>query len=359
MRSGQVSGKIDLMNWNPRKSFYVLLTLLGLGTLYVVWGYLGLLFLALILVIVFEPAYDWLLVRVKRGGIAGILTTVMILMVMIVPLAVLVGLAVQQARGLVILITSQLVVKQVSQSKVLELLDTLQPGLVYQIEQVLAGQQSQLVNIAQSVTQSLGQIVTKGVIPAVATTAKTVIDMVIFVVMLAYLFPAKKKLFAKLKALSPLNDKQHDQFIRRFEVVIRATVKGMLFVGLAQGLAGALMLTILQVPGAALWGLMMGIAAFIPFGSGLVWWPIGIVLILSGQWIQGIIWILYGLLVISTLDNIVRSKVLGAGESALPELITFVAVLGGLQAFGFIGFIIGPLIVALFLTAMELYLEGD
>ncbi|OGV96188.1 hypothetical protein A2W24_05100 [Microgenomates group bacterium RBG_16_45_19] len=345
------------MTWTPRHSFYLVLGALGLASLYVAWDYLGLMFLAVILVIVFEPVYDYLLSKVKRPAWAALLTTLTVLGVIVVPLAVLVGLAVQQARLLVIGISSQIAWQTWQQSQIMVGLERWAPEIGQQIETALQSQEGQVTQLIQTMAQSLGQVVTKGIIPAVTGTVQVVADSLIFVLFLGYLFPVKKQLFSRLASLSPLAKGHHARFMRRFEVVIRATVKSTLLVGLVQGVMGAVMLTILKVPGAAVWGLMMGLAAFIPLGSGVIWWPIGVILILSGRWLTGLIWLGYGILVISTVDNVIRSRVLGTGESALPALLTLMAVLGGVKAFGFMGFILGPIIVALFLTALQVYLE--
>lgn len=345
------------MTWLSKYSFYLVLLLLGAGSLYVIWNYLGLMFLALILVIVFEPLFEQLKRKTKREGVAALLTTLIVLGVLIIPMGLLVGLAVQQAHVLIISISSQVAWNQLQQSELLIWLQHQVPDVGKALGGLLEAQQGQLTTLIGSLAQNLGQVVTKGIIPIVAGTVQAIANSIIFIILLAYLFPIKKKLFKVLADLSPLDKKHTARFIRRFEVVIRATVKSTLFVGLVQGVLGAVMLTILKVPGAAVWGLMMGLAAFIPLGSGIVWWPIGIILILTGQWISGLIWLGYGLLVISTVDNVVRSKVLGAGESALPELVTLLAVLGGVQAFGFVGFMLGPVIVAMFITALQVYLE--
>jgi predicted PurR-regulated permease PerM len=345
------------MKWDSKKSFYVLLTILGLATLYVVWGYLGLLFLALVLVIVFEPVYLWILNGVRRPGWAALLATLMILLVVIVPLSILVVLALGQARVFLEQVLVQVMLWQSGHNELVALLNTYFPGSQGELVKLVQSQQSQLANMLQSIIQTLGQVVTKGLVPAVTNGLKFVLDLMVFILLLTYLFPVKKQLVAKIRLLSPLNKQLHDRFVRRFEVVTRTTFKGTLFVGLAQGMLGAIMLGILGIPAAALWGFMMGLAALVPFGAGLVWWPIGIVLLLTGQWIIGLIWIAWGLLVISSVDNVIRSKVLGGGESAMPELVTFIAVLGGIRVFGFMGVMIGPLIAALFLTALEFYLE--
>lgn len=345
------------MTWLSRYSFYLVLLLLGIGSFYVIWNYLSLVFLALILVIVFEPMYEQLKRRVKREGLAALLTTLLVLGVLIIPMGLLIGLAVQQAHILVLSISSQIAWNELEQSQLMVWLQNQVPDVGKALEGLLQAQQGQLTSLISTLAQNLGQVVTKGIIPVVAGTVQAIANVVIFIILLGYLFPIKKKLFKTLSDLSPLDSRHTVRFIRRFEVVIRATVKSTLFVGLVQGLLGAIMLTVLHVPGAAVWGLMMGLAAFVPLGSGLVWWPIGIILILSGQWIQGLIWLIYCILVVSTADNLVRSKVLGSGESALPELVTLLSVLGGVRAFGFVGFILGPVIVAMFITALQVYLE--
>ena len=80
-------------------------------------------------------------------------------------------------------------------------------------------------------------------------------------------------------------------------------------------------------------------------------------MIVMGQWVQGIVLLVWGALVISSVDNVVRPKVMGQGEEGLPEVVTLISVLGGIRVFGFLGFIYGPLVVGLCLTAVQIYRE--
>jgi predicted PurR-regulated permease PerM len=323
----------------------------------VMWGFLGIFFLALILVIVFEPVYLFILKKIKKSSWASIVTTLVIVLVMVVPLGIFVSLAVQQAMEVVADLSHQITTRAWLQNSAIDTINYYVPGLVDQLEIFLANQQNQVINMAQSFTKGLGDVVTKGVIPALTGGAKAILDTFIFIMMMAYLFPVKGKIFKKLAQISPLDPKHHQQFVQRFEGVVTATIQSTLLVASAQGILGGLMLVILGVNAAALWGFMMGMASFVPFGAGIVWWPVGIGLLLSGQWIQGIIWIIYCLTVVSTVDNIIRSKVLSSGDSDIPELVTFMAILGGLQVFGFMGLFLGPIIAGLFLTALDVYTQ--
>jgi predicted PurR-regulated permease PerM len=148
-----------------------------------------------------------------------------------------------------------------------------------------------------------------------------------------------------------------ERFINRFVAVTQKMVISVFLAAMTQGILGGLMFYILGIPIAGFWTIVMTFAALLPLGSGLVWVPVGLFLILTGNVVDGIILLLWGMVVISSADNVVRGWLLKGGKTQIPEIITFISALGGIVAFGFFGFIYGPVIAAGFLTALDLYRE--
>jgi predicted PurR-regulated permease PerM len=155
--------------------------------------------------------------------------------------------------------------------------------------------------------------------------------------------------------LSPLKNEYEKILIKRFSSMVSATLKGTIIVGVVQGLLGGLMFAIAGVPSFAIWGIVMIILSVIPaFGSGLVWAPVGVIMLVTGNIWQGIFILVFGTVVISFIDNVLRPKLVG-GDTAIHPLLVFFATLGGIISFGLLGFIIGPVIMALFLTLWDIY----
>jgi predicted PurR-regulated permease PerM len=148
-------------------------------------------------------------------------------------------------------------------------------------------------------------------------------------------------------ALLPLNRGQAVRLLTGIRDSIVANLYGILAVGLAQGLLTGAALVILRVPSALLLGLTAAVCSLIPIvGTALVWVPAAIYLLATGHLVKGIILILWGTLVVGTADNVIRPLVIGNKIELHPLLLLF-ALLGGLQAFGFIGIFIGPLVISL------------
>lgn len=155
--------------------------------------------------------------------------------------------------------------------------------------------------------------------------------------------------------LSPLKNEHERLLAEKFISISRATIKGTLVVGAIQGLLGGLAFWIVGVPSPAIWGLLMILFSIIPLvGSALVWLPAAIILLLMGQVWQGIFLLVVGFGVISLVDNILRPKLVGK-DTQMHPLMIFFATLGGISLFGLPGFIIGPIVVSLFLALGEIY----
>jgi predicted PurR-regulated permease PerM len=148
----------------------------------------------------------------------------------------------------------------------------------------------------------------------------------------------------------PLRPDLRRALLDKFTTVIRATVKGSLIVALIQGLIGGIVLWALGVHGAALWGAAMAFMSLLPaIGTGLVWAPIAIYLLASGAIWQGSVLIFCGMFVIGMVDNVLRPILVGR-DVKMPDYVVLISTLGGLDIFGINGFVIGPVIAALFMA---------
>lgn len=164
-----------------------------------------------------------------------------------------------------------------------------------------------------------------------------------------------KRMLGHLMSLSPLRDEHDKLLVKKFISISRATLKGTIVVGAIQGLLIGITFWIAGIPSPAIWGLVATLCSIIPmFGAGLVWLPAGIIMLLLGDVWQGFFVLAIGAGIISVIDNILRPKLVGNDTQMHPLLILF-ATLGGISFFGLAGFIIGPIIVALFMALGEIY----
>jgi len=155
----------------------------------------------------------------------------------------------------------------------------------------------------------------------------------------------------------PLGEVRERALLERFAAVSRATIKGTFVVGLVQGILGGLIFWALGLDAAIFWGVVMVAMSMLPVvGAGLIWGPAVIVLITGGFYVKAVILLLFGILVIGLADNLLRPMLVGR-DTRMPDYLILMSTLGGITLFGVSGFVIGPLIAALFLTVWEMFAE--
>jgi len=166
-----------------------------------------------------------------------------------------------------------------------------------------------------------------------------------------------QKLVDLLVRALPLGDEREHLLFAKFAEVARATVKGNLVVAVVQGSLGGIIFAILGIPGALLWGVVMTLLSLIPVvGAGLIWGPVAIYLFAIGDWVQGLILTAFGVGVIGLVDNILRPILVGR-DTKLPDYLVLLSTLGGFAVFGMNGFVVGPLIAALFVAFWEIFVR--
>lgn len=172
---------------------------------------------------------------------------------------------------------------------------------------------------------------------------------------LFYFIRDGEKLLKKLMHLCPLGNEKEKVLYAKFTSTTRATLKGSLIIGLIQGTLGGIMFALAGIHGAIIWGLLMVLLSSVPaIGSYFIWLPAAIIMIISGHLWTGIGMILFGALVIGTIDNILRPILVGK-DSQMHPLLVMLSTLGGIAVFGISGFVIGPIIASLLIAFWEMY----
>jgi predicted PurR-regulated permease PerM len=173
--------------------------------------------------------------------------------------------------------------------------------------------------------------------------------VLMFYAMYFFLMDGPRMLRTTLDYL-PLAPAERDLLVERFTSVSVATIKSTVVIGTVQGTLGGLGFLVAGIPGAVFWGAIMVVLAMIPgVGTALVWIPAVAYLLITGHLVTAIVLALYFVLVVGTIDNVLRPRLVGKGTQ-MHELLVLLSTLGGLMAFGLVGFIIGPVIAALFIA---------
>jgi predicted PurR-regulated permease PerM len=167
-----------------------------------------------------------------------------------------------------------------------------------------------------------------------------------------------QKLVQKILYYLPLENRDELRMLDRFTSVTRATLKGTAVVGILQGSLAGLAFSVIGIPSSVFWGMIMVVLSVVPaIGTSLVWVPAAIVLAVSGHVAKAVGLFLFCGLVVGSLDNLLRPRLVGK-DTQMHELLIFLGTLGGIMMFGVAGFIIGPIIAALFLTVWQIYGES-
>jgi predicted PurR-regulated permease PerM len=190
---------------------------------------------------------------------------------------------------------------------------------------------------------------------AVSGSSQFITQFAIMLVTLFYFFRDHRRLMTALADLIPLTRQETSDVFHRISETIRATLYGNVAVKLIQGVLGGLMFWILGLPAPALFGALMALLAVLPMvGTAFVWGPAAIFLVLQGSWLKALVLVAWGALVVSLIDNLVY-PVLVASEIRIHTLGILFAVFGGFIAFGIGGVILGPLIVAVTLSLLDVW----
>ena len=177
---------------------------------------------------------------------------------------------------------------------------------------------------------------------------------VLMLFVLFFLLRDQDFLVEKIRHVIPLARSQEDRLLLEIESVAKSAVLGSFVTALAQGIAGGFAMWLVGFAG-LFWGMMIGFCSFIPMiGTALIWLPAALYLLLSGEWQWGVFLIIWGVVVIGSIDNFVRPLVM-QGNSGMNTLLIFFSLIGGLQVFGLLGLIYGPLIFGLTLALFSLY----
>jgi predicted PurR-regulated permease PerM len=306
-------------------------------------------FWAAIIAAVFYPIYKSIDKKIKLPNLSTVITMMMILVVIVVPLLTVSILVIGESFNLYSSITTSS--GQINES------------IRHALEWVRNNPYTAQLNIDQSFWTEKFADLAKTITGFLLMSAKeltqnSIVFMIMFFITFYTLFffiRDGEKLLKKLMHLCPLGDDHEILLYNKFTSTARATIKGSLIVGLIQGTLGGAMFAIAGIPGALIWGILMVLLASVPgIGPYFIWLPAAIIMIIIGNVWTGICMILFGALVIGTIDNILRPVLVGK-DSQMHPLLVLLSTLGGIAVFGVSGFIIGPVVASLMLAFWDMY----
>jgi predicted PurR-regulated permease PerM len=181
--------------------------------------------------------------------------------------------------------------------------------------------------------------------------------LIIYVYVFLSLLRNQKSIISTVRSLNPLGEEIGDLYLRRIGAMTKAMVRGQFIIALAQGIIGAVLLYIAGLHGLFFFFLViLTVLSIIPLGAGIIILPIGIVMLFTGNIVGGLVVILGHILIITNIDNILRPRLVPE-EARLDSALTMIGVFAGLAAFGFPGIVVGPVIMIVLVTTIQVYLD--
>ena len=312
--------------------------------------FVGVLLWATVLVVVFYPAHRRLVAWTGNAGAAAALSTLLVIVAVLLPVVLVTYAVGRELRGAVDYV----------QGGVGHLLDTpaLRP-LVDWIDQYVDVDVWRSAEYVAEHLQAWSAAIAGPTLMFVGGVLSALVQMLLVVFTMFYLFRDGENLRHAVYDIVPLEYEQSHGIVSRTREVIGATIYGVLAIAAIQGTLGTLIFTVLALPSPLLWGVVMFLLSMIPMaGAFLVWAPAALYLFVTGSYIKGILLIAWGVLVIGSIDNFLSPRLVGR-RARLHELLIFFSVLGGIQVFGVLGLVLGPVLAAITLALIDVVRQAN
>lgn len=336
---------------NVQRTFlFVLLLAVTAAFLWLIRGFLQPIFWAVALGIVVYPVHLWIVRKFRgRESLAAITSMLIVVIVVILPLIGVAAAVTREASGLY----QRLDTGSAGLEGIYRQAQENMPRVVALLERVGIDPERLQSQLSAAAITASRFIASRAVSIGQDAVRMTVFFFLMLYLLFFFLRDGQKLLEGLVRAL-PLGDERERLLLGRFAEVSRATIKGTVVVGIAQGAIGGIAFATLGIGAPVLWGAMMALLSILPaVGAALIWLPAAIFLLLNDRIIAGIALILVGVLVIGLVDNLLRPILVGR-DTRMPDYLILLSTLGGLAGFGLAGIIIGPIIAAFFLSVWQM-----
>ncbi|MFC1975377.1 AI-2E family transporter [Chloroflexota bacterium] len=335
--------------------FYLLLAFVFWITYLLLKPYLGVVVFSMITVVIFKPVYDRILKWVGgRVGWATTLAIVVIFLAVLIPVLIVVNITFNQASLLVQDLSALVAGRNANFTTIInevnEMLATTPFASSYQLSE--AGILEGLRKMAGPVTNFVAnQALSLG-----SASVEWITSVIIFLSVVATLFPTYDKAIQLLKDLSPLPDELDQMYVNRFVAMTKAMFKGIFVIAIIQGIVAGIFMAVAGTGYVFFLTLLAIFVAVLPLGVNILTIPVGIAHFFLGNTWQGVLIIAASVLIVSQIDNLVRPRLV-TEEAYLNPALVLLSAFGGLIWFGFLGVIYGPIIAIFFVTTIEIYLK--
>ncbi|MDX1705581.1 AI-2E family transporter [Pseudidiomarina sp.] len=335
-----------------RKAFLILLAGVSLAFFLILEPFWSAIFWACAIAIIFSPMQSFFKQRMgDHPNSIALLTLLICMAIVVIPVIFLSVMFVQEG----IQFYQRLDTGEIDPQLILQQLREAFPLL----DSLLAEFGVNTENIREHITQlakNASRLLARETLAIGQNTFSFLVSLALMLYLAFFLLRDGSKLQQLMIRALPLGDEREHALFKKFVEVTRATVKGNLVVAVVQGALGGIIFWALEIPGPFLWGVVMAFLSLIPaVGAALIWFPVSLYLFATGDWISASILVAYGAIVIGLADNVLRPVLVGR-DTKLPDYVVLFSTIGGLSLFGINGFVIGPLLAALFLACWQIFM---
>lgn len=342
----------------PTIFFLLLMIVLGLITFNLFTPYINIIILSLIIVQIFHPFYKYVYKKTKSKGLSTLLSIFITLVCVVIPLILILLLTINEIRNLsdsgnLISIVGNL--EGSINNTIKNINDNILKTTGFELSQLEL--RVLLIDVANDLRNQLLPVASQ----ILSLSGEILFNLFILILSLGYLFPKFDDLPRIFRKFSPLDDEVDSVIFDKLRQTTKGVLKGTLIVAILQATAVLIPLSLLGVGAPVLLWLIMVLLSIVPIGSGLVWAPVGVAIIIGGlssgnstQIVLGILLIVYSAIIINVIDTTFRPRLMKGAVNIHPLAAVF-SVLGGIAAFGVLGILYGPVIFVLFLTLVDLY----
>ncbi|MGO1692028.1 MAG: AI-2E family transporter [Marinobacter sp.] len=335
------------------RTFLAMLVGVSLAFVFLMKPFFGPIFWAIAIALIFHPFQMFLVRRLgERPNVNALITLTVCMLIVVIPVLVLVTSLVAEGLG----IYQQIQDGEIRPGEYIDQVNKSFPA----IQAFLAQFDINFSEIRDRVVSLFvggSQFLAKQALGVGQNTFQFFLGLALMVYLAFFLLRDGNKLVDLLIRALPLGDERERLLFAKFAEVTRATVKGNLLIAIIQGALGGIIFWTLGIGGALLWGVVMAIFSLLPaVGAALVWVPAAIYLAAVGHVVQAVILTIFGVVVIGLADNLLRPILVGR-DTKLPDYIVLLSTLGGIAMFGINGFVMGPLVAALFMAFWGIFIR--
>ena len=310
--------------------------------------FLQALFLAAVLTGILYPFYMWLRGRFGKESFAAATIVALVLIAVVLPLLLLAGVFAREAARL-----TEVLGPWLERAANGEGLPGRLPQWIPFAEQLEPFRNDIYTRLGDAISQ-IGAFLANGASAVTQRTLTFVLNLFVMLYALFFFLLAGPRLL-KIFDYTPLTELDRDVIVEKGISITRATIKGILVIGVVQGTLAGGAFAVVGIPGAVFWGAVMALASVVPLvGTAIVWLPAVVYLLFQGDVAAAIGLLAWCAIVVSGVDNIVRPHLVG-NDTRMPDVLVLLSTLGGIAMFGATGVVIGPVVAGLFLTSWHIF----